>query len=73
MNVKDILNVKDPTKVTEEDFEHFTKMMQQHATYLSVKRPGRNDKCPCGSGLKYKKCCLELDELIIKRLDGYRE
>lgn len=19
---------------------------------------GRNDKCPCGSGLKYKKCCL---------------
>jgi uncharacterized protein len=21
-------------------------------------RPGRNDPCPCGSGLKYKKCCL---------------
>lgn len=20
---------------------------------------GRNDKCPCGSGLKYKKCCLK--------------
>ena len=19
--------------------------------------PGRNDKCPCGSGKKYKKCC----------------
>jgi len=19
---------------------------------------GRNDKCPCGSGKKYKKCCL---------------
>lgn len=19
--------------------------------------PGRNDACPCGSGLKYKKCC----------------
>ena len=19
---------------------------------------GRNDACPCGSGLKYKKCCL---------------
>lgn len=24
---------------------------------ISVK-PGRNDDCPCGSGLKYKKCCL---------------
>ena len=23
----------------------------------SDKKPGRNDPCPCGSGLKYKKCC----------------
>jgi preprotein translocase subunit SecA len=22
-----------------------------------TKKPGRNDLCPCGSGLKYKKCC----------------
>jgi len=21
-------------------------------------KPGRNDSCPCGSGLKYKRCCL---------------
>lgn len=21
-------------------------------------RPGRNDRCPCGSGRKYKACCL---------------
>jgi uncharacterized protein YecA (UPF0149 family) len=20
-------------------------------------KPGRNDLCPCGSGVKYKKCC----------------
>jgi uncharacterized protein YecA (UPF0149 family) len=20
-------------------------------------KPGRNDPCPCGSGIKYKKCC----------------
>lgn len=29
----------------------------------TYKRPapkiGRNEACPCGSGLKYKKCCLE--------------
>ncbi|MCP4138456.1 MAG: hypothetical protein GY754_46290 [bacterium] len=24
----------------------------------STKDPGRNDPCPCGSGLKFKKCCL---------------
>jgi uncharacterized protein YecA (UPF0149 family) len=22
------------------------------------KKVGRNDPCPCGSGKKYKKCCL---------------
>lgn len=25
---------------------------------MSVAEPGRNDPCPCGSGRKYKKCCL---------------
>ena len=24
-----------------------------------MKKAGRNDPCPCGSGKKYKKCCLE--------------
>ncbi len=27
------------------------------ATRRTGKKPGRNDPCPCGSGLKYKKCC----------------
>ncbi len=26
------------------------------------KKPGRNDPCPCGSGLKYKKCCGRNDK-----------
>ncbi len=25
--------------------------------YISEKKVGRNDPCPCGSGKKYKKCC----------------
>ena len=25
-------------------------------------KPGRNDRCPCGSGKKYKACCLTKDE-----------
>lgn len=25
-------------------------------------KPGRNDRCPCGSGKKYKTCCLMRDE-----------
>jgi hypothetical protein len=27
-----------------------------------AEKTGRNDPCPCGSGKKYKKCCLERDE-----------
>ncbi len=23
---------------------------------------GRNEACPCGSGTKYKRCCLDSDE-----------
>lgn len=28
---------------------------------MNDKKIGRNDPCPCGSGKKYKKCCLEKD------------
>lgn len=27
-------------------------------------KPGRNDPCPCGSGRKYKHCCLPKDETV---------
>ena len=33
---------------------------------------GRNDKCPCGSGKKYKNCCMnsgKYDNLIMKKQD----
>ena len=28
---------------------------------ISTSRPGRNERCPCGSGKKYKQCCLAKD------------
>ena len=31
---------------------------------------GRNDPCPCGSGLKYKKCCLPKNEAAIAGMDS---
>ena len=41
------------------------KMMQAYAQYKNTHTPkikehkiGRNDPCPCGSGKKYKNCCL---------------
>lgn len=31
---------------------------------------GINDKCPCGSGEKYKKCCLEKEEINLETHSG---
>jgi hypothetical protein len=30
--------------------------------------PSRNEQCPCGSGKKYKRCCLERSQLIAREL-----
>ena len=29
-----------------------------------MKKVGRNELCPCGSGKKYKKCCGSNDKII---------
>ena len=35
--------------------------------FLSIESIGRNDLCPCGSGLKYKKCCLDQIRVPVMR------
>jgi len=32
--------------------------VEQAAPYHREDKVGRNEPCPCGSGKKYKKCCL---------------
>ena len=34
------------------------KALARGASQVVQKRVGRNDTCPCGSGNKFKKCCL---------------
>lgn len=36
-------------------------------------RSGRNDSCPCGSGRKYKKCCLRDDEEFVRQVPAARQ
>ncbi len=35
-------------------------------------RTGRNAPCPCGSGRKYKKCCRERDQRLVRDADALR-
>jgi len=39
---------------------------------LNDKTPGRNDPCPCGSGKKYKNCCLNRDRARRIRQSAWR-
>ncbi len=45
--------------IKEEDTWYFNEgtMVPQKPVIRDNPKVGRNDPCPCGSGLKYKKCC----------------
>ncbi|NQY09181.1 MAG: SEC-C domain-containing protein [Flavobacteriales bacterium] len=47
-------------EIAENDFEDsfFESMAPQIPFVKDKKDVGRNKRCPCGSGKKYKKCCL---------------
>jgi len=62
---------EDAALLREEQDEGLEKFMQdpfdldlteQTPESLRTPKVGRNDPCPCGSGKKYKKCCLEKDQ-----------
>lgn len=39
------------------------KRMERHTPIIRQEpKVGRNDLCPCGSGKKYKKCCMNKDQ-----------
>ncbi|MBA7538351.1 hypothetical protein ES705_30626 [subsurface metagenome] len=47
-----------PQQVYEDDTDSKSKFTKGKR---KEKKIGRNDPCPCGSGKKYKKCCLGKD------------
>ena len=38
-------------------------MVKKQPVRNAAKKAGPNDPCPCGSGKKYKKCCMQKDKL----------
>lgn len=53
------------TRYTPEFHDDLRKLQQKESIKQMLKKRkvtntkiGRNDKCPCNSGKKYKKCCL---------------
>jgi len=44
-------------QVIQHEIDHMDGILNIDKEYKPEKLPGRNDRCPCGSGKKYKKCC----------------
>ncbi len=42
----------------------------ERAGGFAARRAGANDPCPCGSGLKYKKCCMKYKTTSVKGANG---
>jgi preprotein translocase subunit SecA len=40
-------------------FSHSDEPSMKQPVKRSEKKIKRNDPCPCGSGKKYKKCCMD--------------
>ena len=55
-----VLQNKNPQlyAMLEKMFQQDTASFLSGVTGFRARRVGRNSKCPCGSGKKYKKCCL---------------
>lgn len=58
----------------EKDFEKLIRMLEREGD-KSVRKTkiGRNDPCPCGSGKKYKHCCLNKPKAAIDLIENPEE
>ena len=54
----DILNKTDINYSTKEVLDMVEYIKNKRKNRIKIGKIGRNEMCPCGSGKKYKKCCL---------------
>lgn len=66
--------------ITEAQYQELLKTdPERAATFRPIEpqthaKPGRNWMCPCGSGKKYKKCCLVTKQAEIQKVfENFRE
>ena len=52
-----VSDVRDNMRLAEYNGNTFSTLASASPTVRTAPKVGRNDPCPCGSGLKYKKCC----------------
>lgn len=58
----------EPIFTKEKRDELYKEQKSSHTFRREIKKVGRNDPCPCGSGKKYKNCCMKKDMEAEKEL-----
>ena len=48
-----------PAVVAQHEIDHMNGILNTQRRYIPPQIVGRNEPCPCGSGKKYKKCCID--------------
>lgn len=67
-------NEQDDDKMMNELLEQFIEEDMREARSIKVQaKIGRNDPCPCGSGKKYKQCCLNKPKELIDTIESRQE
>jgi len=56
-------NIYNQAKLDVERNKKYEKKYGKVVKWEPVNKIGRNSLCPCGSGKKYKKCCLKIKML----------
>ncbi len=61
-----------PAKIDPETLQKILAYQNKKPSVREYAKIGRNDPCPCGSGLKYKNCCLNSGkyEKLVKMKKG---
>lgn len=55
------------------DFDKLVRNVMREEQKSSSRKIGRNDPCPCGSGKKYKHCCLNKPVSPIDKIESLQE
>lgn len=58
-NVFKLTEILDKNNIEYHDIHNLTDDIYIQKPLITREKIGRNDPCPCGSGKKYKKCCID--------------
>lgn len=67
MKIKDLIDKQEEERDKEIQEALNLLAAEKPKPIVKTKSPSRNDLCPCGSGKKYKNCCMNVMNSILEK------